>query len=366
MSRPRLLALGQALNASGYGRVMESLLPQLSGALDVVLFAPGHLGPALRRDGIEIRGSTVLGDPFGRVALPRVLEELEPDVVLVQDDVAALPMHVPALEGFAGRKVAYCPIDWPELAPPVADALAAFDSVVAYTEFGRGVLGGAGVEVAAVIPHGVDTARFRPLPGARDDGLFVVLNANRNLMRKRVDLTLEGFARFARDRPHARLRLHMGVRDGGHNVNDLARELGIQDKVILTPHDGQRPNVPDEELNRIYNSAHIGLNTCEAEGFGLVVFEHAATGAPQVVPDHSACGELWREHGLLLPPEPAPDDVAAALARLHDDPALRADLGRRALAHANDPRFAWPEIARRFAALLSPAARSTAGAGTRS
>jgi D-inositol-3-phosphate glycosyltransferase len=86
--------------------------------------------------------------------------------------------------------------------------------------------------------------------------------------------------------------------------------------------------------------------------WGLVAFEHAATGAPQVMPDHSACGELWRDHGLLLPADPTPDDVAAGLARVHDDPALRAELGRRALANARSPRFAWPAIAHLWAELL--------------
>jgi D-inositol-3-phosphate glycosyltransferase len=353
VGRPRLLAVGQALNASGYGRVMESLLPLLSGTFDVVLFAPSHRGPSLRRDGIEIRGSTILGDPYGRVGLPRLLADLGPDVVLVQVDAAQFPMHAPAIAAYEGRAVAYCPVDWAEIPRSVAHALATFDRVVAYTGFGRAVLERAlATPVEDVIPHGVDTTRFRPL-GRRDDERFVVLNANRNLHRKRVELTLEGFARFARDRPRARLRLHMGARDAGCDVRALAAELGIGDRVDLTPAEGRRPHVDDEELNRIYNAAHVGINTCAAEGFGLVAFEHAATGAPQIVPDHSACGELWRDHGLLLPADPTPDDVAAGLARVHDDTALRAALGHAALAHARDPRYAWPRIAERWRDVLA-------------
>ena len=357
MSRPRLLAVGQALNASGYGRVMESLLPLLSDAFDVVLFAPAHRGLPLRRDGIEIRGSTLLGDPYGRVELPRLLARLAPDVVLVQVDAAAFPMHAPAIAAYEGRAVAYCPVDWPEIPPSIAEALETFDRVVAYTEFGRGVLERALARpVEAVIPHGVDTTRFTPL-GVRGDADFVVLNANRNLHRKRVDLTLEGFARFAHARPRALLRLHMGAQDEGCDVLALAEELGIGERVDVSAHEGRRPRVADEELNRIYNAAHVGINTCAAEGFGLVAFEHAATGAAQIVPDHSACGELWRDHGLLLPADPAPDDVAAALARLHDDTALRASLGEAALAHARDPRYAWARIAERWLEVLAvPAA----------
>jgi glycosyltransferase involved in cell wall biosynthesis len=194
-------------------------------------------------------------------------------------------------------------------------------------------------------------ARERLLgPGHEED--FIVLNANRNLGRKRIDLTLHGFARFARDRPRTRLYLHMGARDGGVDVEALAGELGIAERVIRTPTAERRPRVDDEHLNLIYNACDVGLNTCAAEGWGLVSFEHAATGAPQVVPDHSACGELWHDHGLLVEAGAggvvAPEDVAAALGRLHDDAALRDDLSARALAHARDPRFAWPAVARRL------------------
>lgn len=353
MRRPRLLAVGQALNASGYARVMESLLPRLTGTHDVVLFAPNHRGPPLRRDGFAIRGSTILGDPYGREELPSVLEDVRPDVVLVQVDAALFPAHAPALAACEARVVAYCPVDWPEMPPHVARALRAADRVVTYTDYGRELLGGG----ADVIPHGVDTGRFAP-SGARDDDTFVVLNANRNIHRKRVALTLEGFALFARGRPHARLHLHMGPRDQGCDVPGLAAELGIADVVSTTPCEGRRPQVSDAELNRIYNAAHVGINTCAAEGWGLVAFEHAATGAPQVLPDHSACGELWRDHALLLPAEPTAEDVAAALARLHDDRALRAEMGRRALARARDPRLAWDAVARQWEELLgAPPAR---------
>src|SRR5215213_3135038 len=198
MALPRLLAVGQALNASGYARVMESVMPLLADAFDVVLFAPNHRGPPLRRDGIAIRGSTILGDPYGREELPAVLADVRPDVVLVQVDAEQLPMHAPALAACEARVVAYCPIDWPELSPAVPRALAACaQQVVAYTEYGRRLIAEAFDGPIAVVPHGVDTDRFRPLTRA-DDGDFVVLNANRNIRRKRIALSLQGFALFAR------------------------------------------------------------------------------------------------------------------------------------------------------------------------
>jgi glycosyltransferase involved in cell wall biosynthesis len=153
----------------------------------------------------------------------------------------------------------------------------------------------------------------------------------------------------------------MGMRDHGCDVRALAGDLGIGDRVLTTTDGDTHPVVGDERLNQIYNACDVGLNTCEAEGWGLVSFEHAATGAPQVVPAGSACAELWGDAGTLVPTTPTArgghevsvEGVAAALGRLHDDPGLAADMGARARAHACSPRFAWSAIAERWAEVLT-------------
>jgi glycosyltransferase involved in cell wall biosynthesis len=154
----------------------------------------------------------------------------------------------------------------------------------------------------------------------------------------------------------------MGMRDRGFDLVGMARELGIEDRVVTTTRTDARPRIADEELNSIYASCDVGLNTAEAEGWGLVSFEHAATGAPQVVPDGSACAELWDEQrgALRLPTTPtergghevAPADVAAALARLYDDRQLLGELGARAHAYAMSPEFDWDAITRAWEDVL--------------
>jgi glycosyltransferase involved in cell wall biosynthesis len=389
MRGKRLLAVGQGLPASGYARALDGVLVALSSAFDVSLFAVADYGEPAERP-FAVRGNRVPGDRYGREQLPGLLRELQPDVVLVHHDATFFAIHGPALDGYrrerpGARYVAYCPVDWPALASTVALALARADDLVLYTEFGRGLVARSLRELGLsgpptdVIPHAVDTATFAPLVpgdpvasrtlarrrlfGDRTDlgGAFLVLNANRNIRRKRVDLTLRGFAEFARGRPNAWLYLHMGMLDStGCDVRALAAELGIEDRLLTTPHEGRRPQVPDEQLHLVYNACDVGVNTCAAEGFGLVSFEHAATGAAQVVPDHSACGELWGGSAIVLPAAPvgrqellvAPADVASALARLHDDPSLRAELGERAHALARSARFHPAAVAERWERLL--------------
>lgn len=354
----------------------------------MTLFAVAERGAPAPRP-FAVRGNELMGDVYGREQLPALLREVRPDVVLLHDDAGFFPIHAPALDEYraarpSARCVVYCPVDWPSLPAGVTKRLARADALVLYTEFGRELAAASLRELGLarplldVIPHPVDTRAFALLvPGdpaasralARrrlfgDNGglerAFIVLNANRNIRRKRVDLTLRGFAEFACGRPDARLYLHSGMDDAGYDLRALAAELGIADRLVTTPHDGRRPRVPDERLNLVYNACDVGVNTCAAEGFGLVSFEHAATGAAQIVPDHSACGELWRGSAVLLPAAPvgrqerlvAPSELAAALGRLYDDPTLRAMLADRARTLARSRRFDPATVAARWRRLL--------------
>lgn len=290
--------------------------------------------------------------------------------------------------------VLYCPIDAAPIAPRLVAPLAGARRMVSCTGFGRSQIEAAAAALPAdkrealpsidVIPHGVDTGLFRPLaenaaerraiarrllyPDAAEwQDAFVVLNANRNQPRKRIDTTIQGFALFAADKPaDVKLHLHMGVEKIGWDVLELGRRFGIDDRVVMTTTQPQLPNLAAADLNVIYNACEVGLNTSSGEGWGLVSFEHAATGAAQIVPAHSACGELWADAALLLEPSfnhvapeslvdvpvIAPRAVADALERLYRDPALRDALGRAASANALCPQYQWSTIAERWAGLF--------------
>jgi glycosyltransferase involved in cell wall biosynthesis len=365
---------------------MESVLEPLSRAFEVVLFAVDHRGGGAQPErSFHVRSNELAGDAYGYEQLPGLLDEIEPNVVLLHRNSSFHSMHRATLAAYRARRpgarvVVYCPPDWSQVPRSFTEA----DVLVMYTRWAlaaaeRGFReAGMRAPPTAVIPHGVDTARFAPLvPGDRAASLaqarrrlfpdqpgiedsFLVLNANRNQTRKRVDLTLRGFALFARHRPRARLYLHMGMRDLGCDVPALAAELGIADRLLVTTSGPDRPHVSDEHLNVIYNACDVGLNTAAAEGWGLVSFEHAATGAAQVVPDHGACAELWRERALLVPANRdergrdlvSAEGVAAALGRLHDEPALQDDLAARAHSYATSRAFRWETIAGRWESLL--------------
>lgn len=362
MTRLRILVLGEVLTPSGYARVLQSLLPFLANRFDVHVFSRGYLGPPVTGRW-EVHPNLDPIDVWGIDQVPALVARLQPDLVWVIYDAVLYLVHSRALAGCP--TVLYCPIDGPD---PDRDHLADLSSLarlVLFTPGSRDIVRRAMPDLPSidVLPHGVDTDVFHPL-GDRaalrrellgiDEG-FVVLNANRNNRRKRPDLTIEGFARFAATRPDAYLCLHMDpVHDS--DLRALVRQAGIDPRrVILSDRE-----LTLEELNRLYNACDVGVNTSAGEGWGLISFEHAATGAAQVVPRHSACAELWADAGVFLEPvesSRAPmalcenRDVTAAgladaLARLYDDETYRRDRAQRAYGVALDPRYRWETIAR--------------------
>jgi D-inositol-3-phosphate glycosyltransferase len=393
MRRPRLLAVGPAFDQSSYARVVEATLGPLAASWDIIQLAVNHRGAPVDA-GWRILPNRATGDRYGVTQIPPLVAEFAPHAVFVFNSFLNLPRYwdLPALLGPQRPVlVSQCPLLGEAVDSRLVGRHACFDCVVVLSDavrrhFAQGFdscLRAAWIDRAPlldVIPHGLDAGLFHPLadkraaraaiPALADlaDAGFVVLNANRNEPRKRIDLTLEGFARFARDKPRTvRLYLHMGETADGHGLADRIRALGIADRVVLASQEaGGHPRLDDGDLNRLYNACDVGLNTASSEGWGMVSFEHAATGAAQIVPDAWVCGEIWRGSAELLAPaaEQPPagryvretavsvDSVAQALERLYADPAHRAEMAHRGTALARAPDYQWSSIAARWDGLL--------------
>ena len=386
---PRLLLVGQHDQTTGLARVVRGLARSLADRWDVhVLGVDAHgqswPGP------YTVHMSSDPMDLYGAAQVAPLVDRLCPDVVLLVHDALVLRLLLQRLRAarHRPRTVGYLPVDGPPM-PHALDPLSSMDAVVVYTRYGHDIVAayarhaglppGSPLDDPVVIPHGIDTEAFSPVPRAdNEDGSFVVLNANRNQPRKRIDLTLHGFAEFVRAGPvDALLHLHMGQTDIGSDVLAQAAQLGIADRVRLTARRADHPSITDAELNELYNRCQVGINTSTGEGWGLVSFEHAATGAAQVVPAHTACAELWQGAAELLPivPVPAtrgrllptvsPEGVALALHRLYQDPHRRSALADAAYRRARYAAYSWPVVADHWAALLDRVLERQASAATR-
>jgi glycosyltransferase involved in cell wall biosynthesis len=266
------------------------------------------------------------------------------------------------------KTLAYYPTDAGPMKPDWVEMLNDFDAQVVYSNFAERVLiqsnDNKRPDNAYQIYHGVDTKVFKPVNqqiarqqlGIPED-LFVVGMVARNQPRKRFDLLATAFAKFAKNKDDARLYLHTSLRDVGFDIQDLARQLGIEDKLILT--EGVRPDqgVSEQRLNLIYNSFDINTLISMGDGFGLPVLESMATGCPQLVSDHSCLKELVDGHGGLTAKTSAwlmnaggfntwggvtdVDDLIVKLELLYSNRELRMTLAQQAFDFSHQEKFTW-------------------------
>jgi D-inositol-3-phosphate glycosyltransferase len=386
--KPRIFVVSFSQAGTGFGRLVPNILHRLVDSYDIHHFElaydiKDHDNPW------KVYSNQIDGDPLGECQINLLVEQTYPSLILLVGDIWTCQQHLIVLKDYLGKKkiVAYCAVDYPQIADRSLEVLGQLARLVVFTEFAKRELLKCfkGLEQTGlrfsppqieIIPLGVDTTIFYPY--SKSDlrtgkriarqvmfpnktellDAFIVFNGNRNALRKRIDLTLEGFSLFAADKPdNVKLYLHMGYLD----IMRMAKLFGIADRLLFTSRTPYHPNVSDQVLNRIYNACNVGINTSMGEGWGLVSFEHAATGAAQIVPKHTSCDELWCQHGLLLDAssrqpdwvprgakEVAPQEVAAALQCLYDEPGYLEALSWAAFQNATRPEFKWDYIAERF------------------
>lgn len=402
-AKPRILIIGDAVVPSGFARVIRSIFEPLHPDYELHQLATRYDGSphnypwTLYAAGKE-------KSRYGYDQIVPLIEQIQPAIVFLLYDI---PFQVPYLEQLRKatpqpKIVFYSPVESGPIAPEIMQRLSGVSRYVLFTEYGRREIVKTLKSVREqdpafqfpdleVIPHGVACEKFFPLPGSPEatgeaipprrlearrllklsdaDHLnaFIVLNANRNMPRKRIDLTMQGFAQFAKDKPaNVKLYLHMATEDTGWNVLILAKRYGIFDRLIMTQADNSRPTFSDEQLNLLYNACDVGITTVTGEAWGMVSFEHAATRAAQIVPRHTSLADLWADAAEFIDPVMTltypgnlthahlvtPEGVAGALQRLYEDHTHREALAAAAYRNATRPELRWSLIAARWRQLF--------------
>src|SRR5262245_45266218 len=281
------LLIGDFVRPSGFQRVNEAIaagLAERGWRVDVLAVNysgdPTPLAQRYRLYPAAANGS----DPMGVMRLPHVLAHTKPDVVLIVNDPWILPNYCAALPEEHPPVVAYTPVDAPGINPVMLAGLERLTHLVAYTAFGAQELLAAGVPgPIGVIPHGIDLATFAPMDqalaratlGVPPDG-FYVLVADQNQPRKRFDLAIAAFARFAAQVPDAYLLLHtQPVSEWGWDLRHLCWRAGVDTRTIFTNRGGM---VPDEVLRVVYACADVRLSATMGGGWELTIMEAMACG----------------------------------------------------------------------------------------
>ncbi len=198
---------------------------------------------------------------------------------------------------------------------------------------------GARPEQVHVVPVGVDLDTFRPLPGIEEVPGRIVCTTSSDMPLKGLVPLLEAVAKLRTERPEVELHVIGAPRQGSTIPGHLDR-LGLDGSVVF--HKG----IETSAITELYASCQVACVPSLYEGFSLPAVEAMACAVPLVATTGGALPEVVGpdgQAGLLVPPADA-GALAIGLARLLDDPVLRASVGQAGRARVLE-RFTWRRCA---------------------
>jgi len=389
-TKKKLLWCGDIVAMTGFARVTENVLERLIDDYEIVVLGNNWWGdPTPLQEFYKMYPSSnrFQQAPFGEQRIREIVEREKPDVVFTINDMWIINEQYKQIADLHEQKkfkfVGYAPMDSYGWLGSLDETANKWDGIISYTEFGaHEFIAGGITNPVAVIPHGVTRGQFYPKAkaearkalGLKDD-IFIVFNGNRNQFRKRIDITIEAFAKFAKDKPDTQLYLHMGLKDQGWDIIPLfSRAMGREGldpngRIILTSQTEGPPNVEVNMLNNIYNAVDVGVNTCKGEGWGLVNFEHAACRVAQVVPAHTSCREIFEGYGRMIRcdhidvdvnyaremPCPSSDHLAEILTDLYENREKLDATAELCYTRVTDKQFDWDTVASQFGGVFEDA-----------
>jgi len=193
-------------------------------------------------------------------------------------------------------------------------------------------------ERIAVVPNGVDTDFFKPLPACPRVAGRVMTTASADVPLKGLVPLLEAMARVRVHRS-AELVVVGRPRQDGVVMRTIDR-LGLGGAIRFVS------GISDLELVQLYAQAELAVVPSLYEGFSLPAVEAMSCGVPVIATTGGALPEVIGpdgESGLLVPPGDS-SALAAAIGRALDDAGLRRDLGARGRKGVAE-RFSWRRTA---------------------
>lgn len=311
---------------TGYSKVSFNLVNQLATlSPKVKTFHFGfqrHITRANLRKyptGIASYDAAANEDPkeegFGYNKIAEYIDTVQPDVVMIYNDPYTITRFIDSMKHERGKSEyklwLYVDQVYTGIAAPLIEIVQKHaDRIYCFTESWKTKFLEYGpFPDIRILEHAVDPTMYtcmsedarKPIRQSNlslPTDAVVILNANRNSQRKRIDLTVSGFAGLLKKHPEepyylmiaSNLQPQTGayydvqrifleeLKDNGLDFQKFGRRLLLID---TSP-----PNVlSDEAINQLYNAADIGINTSDGEGFGLCQLEHMYAGAPQIVTD---------------------------------------------------------------------------------
>ena len=388
--KARGLIVSDLVVPTGFSRVSHSIFGNLVDDFELEGLGINYRGDPHKYNFPIYPASTMSGNIYGIDRLVQFITENRFDFIFFLNDAWVISYYLAAIKQANLEKlpkiIVYFPVDSEHHDEDWYKDFDLVHTAVTYTTFAKNVLKESVPELnVKVLPHGIDKKIFyRKYPNralaktstfknslrqlGKAEELWVALSANRNQPRKRLDITMKGFAEFAKDKPpFVKLYMHCGVKDASIDIIKMARRLGIEERLIITSLVSGVQKVSEEKLNDLYNASDVGITTSMGEGWGLTSIEHAMTYAPQIVPNHSACKEIFEDVGVVTPVSedafvfdntmtegylPTIQGVAEGLELLYSDRDYAKELAEKAVAKFSKPQYQWENIAKKWKQLI--------------
>ena len=324
MEKKKLLCWADAPVAfTGFGTVARYVISalQASGEYEIDQLAINYHGQFVNRDLIPWQMSPAKlldpSDPYGNKMFLRAISEHDYDYIWILNDTfvvhqVAKEMAKILSDKFAktGKKpivIYYYPVDC-RIISEASDMLRMCDVAVSYNQHGKSeatkVLPELESKIATIF-HGTDTQMFKPFNreivqqlkqkyfGINPD-TYIVINVNRNSVRKQIAKTMLAFKKFKELVPNSLLYLHTAAQDREIDLISAAKQLALKPKedIVFPPNYSPAQGYPEHILNELYNCGDQFVTNHLGEGWGLSVTEAMAAGVPVIAPRNTSMPEI--------------------------------------------------------------------------
>jgi glycosyltransferase involved in cell wall biosynthesis len=181
---------------------------------------------------------------------------------------------------------------------------------------------------------------------------FVVGNVGTNTARKRLDLFIEGFSKFAKNKDDVKCLIHTSD-DNAYNIESVIDDNNVAGKCIMST-----SNLTVENMIYLYNMMDVNVNTSMGEGFCLPLLEGASCGVPVLCTASCNLMDVWSAGADFINVERSEwvsgtgfkgdvidvDDFSHKLNHLYEDKEYRLKLGKDAMIHSKNIKFSWDNI----------------------
>lgn len=264
---------------------------------------------------------------YGVNDFPDVLSTIEPDIVFIINDNAYVElMGKIVLKKYANKEkrpkiIGYMPVDchnFPvDFFKNVEDVV---DTLITMNNFSKQeIIRTKFKKPIHILHHPIDSSVYHPIDksvsrlkilGDDNKEAFIMLNNNNNQSRKRLDITLDAFAKFLEKNPASNAylilkSLHSSLNDVGKDVDTMIKDISNDFKKRNIPVDFDnrvivfRRLFTVDELRYLYNMVDLNINTCSGEGWGLIPCEVSLCGVPQIVPNNTSHPEIFKDVKMI-------------------------------------------------------------------